>query len=549
MVSLIKKKNIIILYFFIRNLNCLSEISKEIIEKENASLKGTFFINSLYKGKSYLSCVNNKLIISQKKEYFDIIETIHKSYYLICRNSMKIIGIGLNKGDYKLMLYSSFEQKNNNLIVWKLKNIKEELFYIQNVFNSKYLIFEGDNLDLKNFYNQSFSINNYEFRILKLYEEIGKIDSYQLKIIEDEPIDLFMKYIDLRDKNLNREGIKQIYKDFDNEELRYSLRSINEYLPWIRKIFIVMPNKEVKFLKPYEEIRDKIIYVNDKDFIGFDSANIFAFSFNLYKMKKFGISKNFIYMEDDYFIGKKLKKTDFFYYDIKEKKVYPYIINTKFFEMDKEKILKKQKNMDKKKAKKQPQSGFGWNFSLMNTDKYFLEKYKTPIISAKFTHCALPMNLYDIQEIFNEIQDYPHINETLFSKTRHILTLNQPEFFNLYQLNIKHRKVHQINNAYINMEKIKLNHLEKLNIELFVLNTGGNHEPSKEKQENLKKIMEKRFPKSTTYEKINENINGAYKLRYTSKSFYKLLIILFIFIIFIKSIKNNKNKYIVEFTN
>jgi len=540
MISLIKKKNIIILYFFIRNLNSLPEISKEIIEKENAILKGTFTINSLYKGKLYLSCVNNKLIISQQKDYFDIIETIHKSYYLICRNSMKIIGIGLNKGDYKLMLYSSFEQNNNNRIVWNLKNIKAQLFYIQNNFNSKYLMFDGDSLDLKNFYNQSFSINNYEFRILKLYEEIGKIDSYQLKRIEDEPIDLFIKYVDLRDKNLNRKGIEQIYKDFDNEELRYSLRSINEYLPWIRKIFIVMPNKEVKFLKPYEEIRDKIKYVNDKDFIGFDSANIFAFSFNLYKMEKFGISKNFIYMEDDYFIGKKLKKTDFFYYDIEEKKVYPYVINTIFFEMDKKKILKKQKNMDKKKANMKPHSGFGWNFSLMNTDKYFFEKYKIPIISAKFTHCALPMNLDDIREIFNEIQDYAYINETLFSKTRHILTLNQPEFFNLYQLNIKHRKVHHINNAYINMEKIKLNQLEKLNIELFVLNTGGNHEPSKEKQENLKKIMEKRFPKSTTYEKINEKINVAYKLGYTSKSFYKLLIILFIFIIFIKYIKNRK---------
>ena len=30
-------------------------------------------------------------------------------------------------------------------------------------------------------------------------------------------------------------------------------------------------------------------------------------------MKKFGISDNIIIMDDDYFIGKKLKKRDFFY--------------------------------------------------------------------------------------------------------------------------------------------------------------------------------------------------------------------------------------------
>ena len=68
------------------------------------------------------------------------------------------------------------------------------------------------------------------FRIIKLYEEIGKINSSNNKMVEKEPIDLFMKYIDLTDKNLKREGIKQIYKDFDNEELRYSLRSIDEYI-------------------------------------------------------------------------------------------------------------------------------------------------------------------------------------------------------------------------------------------------------------------------------------------------------------------------------
>ena len=104
------------------------------------------------------------------------------------------------------------------------------------------------------------------------------------------------------------------------EELRYSLRSILQYIPWIRKIFIVMPNDKVRFLKPYDEIKDKIVYVKDKDLLGYDTANIFAFTFNLHKMEKFGIAKNFIYMEDDFFIGKPLKKTDFFYYDEKEQK-------------------------------------------------------------------------------------------------------------------------------------------------------------------------------------------------------------------------------------
>ena len=527
--------NILLIFvFFVNKFNCLSEIVKKIIETENGNLKGTFTINSNNKNNSFFSCESDKLIISEKKGNFDIIETTSNCFYIICRNSMKIIGLDEGKGE-EIILYSNLYNNNTNLNIWKLIKIKDNLFFIKNEFNQKYLMFNGTeisfgNLD-KNSVSNKFLNNKYVFRIIKLYEEIGKLDSYQIKKVENEPIDLFMKYIDLTDKNLKREGIKQIYKDFDNEELRYSLRSIDEYLPWIRKIFIVMPNEKVKFLKTIEEIKKKIVYVNDEEFLGYDSANIFAFSFNLHKMEKFGISKNFIYMEDDYFIGKPLKKSDFFYYDQKENKVYPYVINTIFSEMNQKEILLNQEKIYKKRKSIKPHSHLGWDFSIMNTDKYFFERYKIPVISAKFTHCAVAENLDDLREIFKEIQNYKYINETLFSKTRHIMTLNQPEFVNLYQLNIKHRKVHQINNSYISMEKAELN---KLNIELFVLNTGGSHKPSQENYINLKKVMKERFPKPTIYEIENLNSKLFDKLGITWNEFIKLLILLFFIILFIK---------------
>ena len=84
----------------------------------------------------------------------------------------------------------------------------------------------------------------------------------------------------------------------------YILLEVLKNIPWIRKIFILMPNEKVKYFKSKDEICDKIVYVKDKDLIGFDSANIVVFLFNLYKMKEFGLSENFIYMDDDYFIGK-----------------------------------------------------------------------------------------------------------------------------------------------------------------------------------------------------------------------------------------------------
>ena len=41
-----------------------------------------------------------------------------------------------------------------------------------------------------------------------------------LDIINKEPIDVLIKYIDLSDPNLKREGIKQIKKDEDNGEIK-----------------------------------------------------------------------------------------------------------------------------------------------------------------------------------------------------------------------------------------------------------------------------------------------------------------------------------------
>ena len=97
-------------------------------------------------------------------------------------------------------------------------------------------------------------------------------------------------------------------------------------IPWIRKIFILMPNEKVRFFKNYSLISDKIIYVKDKMLLGHDSSNINAFLFTLWKMKKFGMADNFIVMDDDCFIGQKLNKSDFF--QVENGKVVPSIITS-----------------------------------------------------------------------------------------------------------------------------------------------------------------------------------------------------------------------------
>ena len=99
---------------------------------------------------------------------------------------------------------------------------------------------------------------------------------------------------------------------------------------------------------------------------------------------------------------------------------------------------------------------------------------------------------------------FQKINETLFSKERHILKINQQQFVNLYQLNIKHKKVHSIPYTYIPIEEINILNLD---VDLFVINTGGDNIPTNEQYQIAKKIMKERFPKATKYEIINDDNN------------------------------------------
>ena len=337
--------------------------------------------------------------------------------------------------------------------------------------------------------------NKYLFLFDKLFEEY-KYKKKFLKYTLKEPIDIIIKYIDLNDKALNRTGINQIYKDKDNEELKYSLKSIFLYLPWVRKIFILMPNKFVKYLKSIDEINDKIIYVNDKSLLGFDSANIQSFLFNLYKIENFGVSKNFIYMEDDYFIGKKLFKTDFFYFEEKENKVVPYIISYRFNKLNKSLLFD---NYFKLKIKKEinAHSNEGFMNQIYNTEKFILEQYNRPLIKIHFTHNSIPENIDDLKIIFNKSNKYEYNNATLFSKYRSIQSLCHQHFLNIFNLNINHRKVHLINSKYIQIEKLKKTKLDK---DLFVINTGGNHIPLYRDYKIQKKIMSKRFTFNNIYD-------------------------------------------------
>ena len=93
---------------------------------------------------------------------------------------------------------------------------------------------------------------------------------------------------------------------------------------------------------------------------------IFILFIGLYYNKVAGITYGIILgILLDFFIGKKLNKSNFFYYEEKEKKVVPSLLNIEFSEIDKNKTLENYKAFFQIKDNLGVQSFLAWILSLL----------------------------------------------------------------------------------------------------------------------------------------------------------------------------------------
>ena len=288
-----------------KNLSLFYDNEQLKLNKENLGSDNINFRLKYLKPKNYSNF-----------NYLNIEHLITNSY----------LGIALDKTEntYNIIMTKNKEMYDpkNTSFLFSFVSIGKDEYLIKNTFGC-YLY--GLNL---NIYCTLPPLSNYhQFFLLKIFSEIDKGNQTELVIIENEPIDVLIIHKDLSDPSLKRKGIKQTTKDERHDEIIYCIRSILQNIPWIRKIFILMPNEKVKYLKSPELISEKIAFVKDKELLGYDSSNISTIQFSLWKMKQFGISDNFIIMEEYCFINKPLNKSDFFY--VQNNSVVPAILANK----------------------------------------------------------------------------------------------------------------------------------------------------------------------------------------------------------------------------
>jgi hypothetical protein len=104
----------------------------------------------------------------------------------------------------------------------------------------------------------------------------------------------------------------------DNEELRYSLRSVEKYAPWIRNIFIVTDNQTPHWLNPNHP---KIHIIDHTTILPPEALpcyNSCVLEYFLYRIP--GLSEHFLFGNDDMFLNTPLTPSFFFAPD-----GFPYI--------------------------------------------------------------------------------------------------------------------------------------------------------------------------------------------------------------------------------
>ncbi|KYR02838.1 putative glycophosphotransferase [Tieghemostelium lacteum] len=128
-----------------------------------------------------------------------------------------------------------------------------------------------------------------------------------------------------RNKQFSTEALSaaemaQRFRDLDG--LKYTLRSIQQYAPWVRKVWIVTAQQiptwfDTTYKGNIEFIYHKELFLNKSDLPNFNSNSIEASFHNLPER----VSDCFLSLNDDIFFGGNVEKKDFF--DSNKIAVYP----------------------------------------------------------------------------------------------------------------------------------------------------------------------------------------------------------------------------------
>lgn len=137
------------------------------------------------------------------------------------------------------------------------------------------------------------------------------------------PIDYVIPFVDCSDEKWFFEYKKYVSGPYnwsnnatrfrDWETLRYQLRSIERYMPWIRNVFIVVSISDSQVPKWLNTQHEHVHVIGDREIVPHEYLPVFNSNvIDLYIPRIAGLSEHYLYACDDYIVMRSLKPEDFF---------------------------------------------------------------------------------------------------------------------------------------------------------------------------------------------------------------------------------------------
>lgn len=242
-----------------------------------------------------------------------------------------------------------------------------------------------------------------------IYSPSGKKPTYPDQecgtSITPNPIDIVYTWVDSNDEKWkskkdactheesNLKSADHFSRYLSHDELRYSLRSVRKFAPWVRNIYLVTDEQTPRWFKDGKGltiIDHKDIFGNQECLPVFNSHSIES---KLHKIK--GLSEFFIYFNDDVFLGNPVKPKHFF---DKDGKVLIYNSRTAFIDSS------------TPECKKIPTDFAGYNMQDLFEEKFGV------IPTRKMMHVPHPLRKTILEEISETFSS--SVQSTMCSRIR-----------------------------------------------------------------------------------------------------------------------------------
>lgn len=268
----------------------------------------------------------------------------------------------------------------------------------------------------------------------------------------------------------------------DNEELKYSLRSVEKHIPWIRKIFIVTDDQTPGWLNTSHQ---GIRIIDHQEILPEEAVpcfNSMVIEHYIYRIS--GLSEQFLYANDDMFLNADLKSGFFFATDgfpiirLKKKPLGKW--HMRFKHLVGKEIGQYRHTVEKAALLVEKQ--FGSYYS--GVPHHNIDAYK----KTDYRHA--------VEKIFHQ-----EVLECRLNKLRTFDDLYRSAF-DLYALAMGHAHLSYVNKeTSLRMLLYEGNfeeRLKKYNPKLFCMNDG--QKATEENREEAKRFLEHCFPEKSSFE-------------------------------------------------